>query len=209
MPGSDSEIDADFTDEILGSVSLLLKDLREGDPKAGLVLWNRYLPRLTALADRAFGGRRMGIADPDDAVQSAWISFWKKLDAGSLPAELKRDDFWNLLGLMVVRKARRQLRRESAEKRGQGKTVRDSELEGDAENRGLGQIAGGLNAADFDIHSEELLTLLDEECQRIALLRLLGHKTREIAEELGCTERKIQRKLELIRLKWNAWVENG
>lgn len=209
MAGSHDEGDADFAEEILGSVSMLLKDLRQGDQQAGLVLWNRYLPRLTALANRTFAGRRRGISDPDDAVQSAWISFWKKLDAGDLPSELKRDDFWNLLGLMVVRKARRQLRREAAVKRGQGKTVRDSELAGEAENEGLSQVAGHLNASDFDIHSEELLTLLDEECQKIALLRLLGHKTREIAEELGCTERKIQRKLELIRLKWQAFLEDS
>lgn len=194
---------------MIGSVSLLLRDLRTGDPQAALMLWSRYLPRLTGLAARTLAGRRIGPADAEDAVQSAWISFWKKLDAGDLPTDLKRDDFWNLLGLMVVRKARRQIRHERARKRGEGKVLRESELAADTQGRVLDDVTGELTAADFDLHCEELLTLLDEECRRIALLRLMGHLNREIAEELGCTERKVQRKLELIRLKWSALLADS
>lgn len=111
-----------------GSVSLLLHALRLGDANAALILWSRYLPRLTGLAEPTLAGRRIGIADAGDAVQSTWISFWKRLDKGRLPAQLKREDFWNLLGLIVVRKVRRQLRRERTAKRGCGQVVRESVL---------------------------------------------------------------------------------
>lgn len=190
-----------------GSVSLLLHDLRRGDSQAALTLWNRYLPRLTGLAERTLAGRRFGMTDAGDAVQSAWISFWRKLDNDQLPSPLTRADFWNLLGLMVVRKVRRQLRRETAAKRGGGRVVRESDRQSDGDGRGLDDWGARLSAADFDLHSEELLSLLDEECRRIAVLRLLGHVNREIAETLQCTERKVQRKLELIRLKWNCWLD--
>jgi RNA polymerase sigma factor (sigma-70 family) len=192
--------------EVLGSVSMLLQDLRKGDSQAGLGLWNRYLPRLTALAARTLAGRRVGVADADDAVQSAWISFWQRLESGAFPADLRRDEFWKLLGLIVVRKAGKQLRSERAAKRGAGKVVRASELASEPDGGRLDHVAQQLAAADFDLHSEELLSLLDEPCQRIALLRLMGYRTCEIADDLGCTERKIQRKLELIRLKWSVHV---
>jgi hypothetical protein len=56
--------------------------------------------------------------------------------------------------------------------------------------------------ADFDLHCEELLLMLDEELRTIAMLRLLGHTNRDIARQLGCTERKVERKLNLVRLRW-------
>lgn len=203
------EIPDTDSSQVLGSVSLLLQNLREGDPQAGLRLWNRYLPRLNALAAKALAGRRLGVADADDAVQSAWISFWQRLESGAFPSELHRDDFWNLLGLMVVRKAGKQLRSERAEKRGAGRIVRESELHADEPHNCLEHLASQLHTLDFDLHCEELLQLLDAECQQIALLRLMGHRTIEIAEELGCTERKVQRKLELIRLKWSVVVTDS
>jgi DNA-directed RNA polymerase specialized sigma24 family protein len=197
------ESDAD----LLGSVSVLLRDLRKGDQRAGLALWDRYLPRLTGLARRTLGTHRPGIADPDDAVQSAWISFWQRLDDGRLSQDLSRDDFWNLLGLIVVRKSRKQVRRELAEKRGGGQVRRESELAADSGGGPLDAAPAMPDARDLDLFGEELLQQLNEECRRIAVLRLMGHSTGEIAAEFGCTERKIQRKLELIRLEWSAAVE--
>ena len=63
-----------------------------------------------------------------------------------------------------------------------------------------------LPAEEFDLHCEELLDQLDPEQREIALLRLLGFRNREIADRLACTERKVERKLNLIRLTWeSAW----
>ena len=36
--------------------------------------------------------------------------------------------------------------------------------------------------------------------------KLIGNKNQEIAGKFGCSERKVERKLNLIRLKWEtAW----
>jgi hypothetical protein len=43
---------------------------------------------------------------------------------------------------------------------------------------------------------------LSDELREVAVLRLMGHSNREIAVLWECTERKIQRKIELIRLRW-------
>jgi len=60
------------------------------------------------------------------------------------------------------------------------------------------------------LHSEELLDQLDSELREFALLRLLGFRNREIADRLGCTERKVERKLNLIRLKWESvWPDDA
>jgi len=68
----------------------------------------------------------------------------------------------------------------------------------------LDEAAGQLPAQDFDLHSAELLDALDPDLRKIAVLRLFGHTNREIADAFACTERKIERKLHLIRLQWET-----
>jgi DNA-directed RNA polymerase specialized sigma24 family protein len=52
----------------------------------------------------------------------------------------------------------------------------------------------------------KLLDQLTPELREFALLRRLGFRNREIANRLGCTKRKVERKLNLIRLTWEgAW----
>jgi len=186
-----------------GSVSQLFEQLRAGDAAATQELWDRLLPRLLGLARKTLAGRPQQIADADDAVQSAFASFYQRARRGDFPGPLGRDDLWNLLGLFTVRKARRQARREGAQKRGGGKVVGEAALaRADGTPLRLDEIAGTLPAAEFDLSCEELLLQLDAELRVFAVLRLLGYRNREIADALRCTERKVERKLALIRLVW-------
>lgn len=61
-----------------------------------------------------------------------------------------------------------------------------------------------VSLTSFDIYCEEMLSRLDEEPRTIAVLRMLGHTNREIAAMLGCTERKVEGKLALIRSIWET-----
>lgn len=189
------------------SVTHFFRRLRAGDAAAAGPLWRHFFPRLTALARRTLAGRPTGAADADDAAQSAFATFCRRAADGQFSAG-GRDDLWNLLGVMTVRKARRQVRRELADKRGGGRVVGEAGLlRPDGSPLPLDEAAADLPAADFDLCSEELLASLPDELRGIAVLRLLGHLNREIAELLGCTERKVERKLALIRLRWEQ--DNG
>ena len=67
--------------------------------------------------------------------------------------------------------------------------------------RDLGlRLAGRIVAPDH----RAVLEQLEPEVREIAVCRLMGYRNREIAERLKCTERKIERKLQLIRLAWEA-----
>lgn len=189
-----------MSDEAVGSITQFYRRLKEGDSEAAAVLWRRFLPRLRGLARKTLGGRPQRVADADDAVQSAFISFFQQVEQGQLQPDLNRDDLWNLLGVITVRKSQRQVRREKAAKRGGGKTVGE-------ENLPLDQLIGQVPADSFDLACEELLLGLEEELRLIAVRRLLGYRNREIAAELDCTERKIERKLNLIRLVWREHLD--
>lgn len=193
-----------------GSVTRFFRQLQSGDAGAAEPLWDRYFPRLVALARKTLAGRAQRVADADDAVQSAFASFCLRVKDFEIS---DRSDLWNLLGVITTRKARRQTRRELAAKRGGGRVLGEAALQRpDGSPMLLDEAAGSgeLPEAEFDLHCEELLGRLDPELRDFAVLRLFGYKNREIAAMHGCTERKVERKLNLIRLEWEAeWPEEN
>ena len=180
-----------------GSITLLYQQWRQGESTSLGQLIERFRPRLLALANSTFGGRIPRIADAEDALQSAMISFWGQVEEGKFDEQLDRDDLWNLLGLITVRKAIKLNSREKAQKRGAGNVVTGVPLE---------EIVCDGADASLDVLCSELLEMLDADVRAFALLRLMGHKNREIADRLDCTERTVERKLQLVRVVWEEEV---
>lgn len=193
-----------------GSVTHFLGQLQAGDQRAAEKLWDRYCPRLLALARRTLSGQAGPLADADDAVQSAFVSFFRRAEQGGLDQQLHRDSLWNLLCTITVRKARRQLRRQRAIKRGGGLVRAETDLAGkDGNAFRLDEALADVATADFDLACVELLEALDEDLRPYAVLRLMGYKDRETAELLDCTQRKVERKLQLVRLAWQGQLDDS
>lgn len=176
--------------EALGSVSLLYEEFRKGDERAIAELWKRFLPRLTGLALK---GRDLRHADSDDVVQSAFLSFWKGAAGGQFDQPANRESLWNLRGVITVRKARKLIEREQTAKRGGGHR---------AENAATGPEPAGPDTVAVEAFCSDLFELLEDELQGFAALRMMGYSNREIAVLLDCSERKVERKLHLIRAVW-------
>jgi DNA-directed RNA polymerase specialized sigma24 family protein len=193
-----------------GSITQFFEQLRTGNHHAAEALWQRFFPRLLALAHRTLAGRAKRVADADDAVQSAFASFCLRVRAGDYEIG-NREDLWNLLGAITANKARMQTRREQADKRGSGRIAgEDALMRDDGSQLPLDEAATSVPTSDFDLHCEELLSQLEPELREFAILRLLGYRNREIAEMHDCTERKVERKLNLIRLRWQAaWPDQA
>ena len=185
-------------DDASGSITILYQQWRQGDSDSLNQLISRFWPRLLALAHSTLRGRVQRVADAEDALQSAMISFWGRVDNGGFEHEMDREDLWNILGLFTVRKAIKLQEREKAKKRGGGKVITGVPLENTAQ---IGSEAG------LDLVCAELLEMLDPDLRAFALLRLMGHKNREIADQFQCTERKVERKLQLVRAVWEQEVK--
>lgn len=178
-----------------GSITILYQQLRAGSDRALGDLITRFWPRLIALANSTLTNRLQRVSDAEDALQSAIISFWEQVGQGDFQHEMDRDDLWNVLGLITVRKALKVQEKELAQKRGGGRVVTGLSLDA---------APSAVSEAEFDVLCTELLEILEPDLRAFALLRLMGHKNREIADELGCSERKVERKLNLIRSIWGA-----
>ena len=74
---------------------------------------------------------------------------------------------------------------------------------------GIGQVPGGDPTPDFvaefiEQFDRRMTQLDDRELQEIATRKMQGYTSAEIAQQRDCTERTVQRKLQLIRTIWEA-----
>ncbi|MCA9155918.1 MAG: hypothetical protein KDA38_14070 [Planctomycetales bacterium] len=188
-------------------MTLLFQELCQGRADAMQPLWNHYFPRLMRVAGRTLADSPQRVAGADDAVQSAFMSFWRQAEAGRMTGNFHRDNLWAFLSVLTVRKARKQMRWECAVKRGGKLTRVDLDVAWDVDPSAAGEALQTLTPQEFDLYSEELLLRLDESLRPFAVLKLMGYTDLEIADRQGCTERTVQRKMRLTRLAWEAAIE--
>lgn len=191
-----------------GSVSLWLGRLRAGEQAAAQPLWERYFRRLVALARAKLKGGPRRVADEEDVALSAFDSFCRAAERGRFPQLADRDDLWHLLVVLTARKACDLLRREGRHKRGGGRTPDPGPARPD-EPDPLEQVLGREPTPEFAAQVAEecqrLLALLaDRELEEVALAKMEGYTTEEIARRQGRTTRTVERKLRLIRDIWQA-----
>jgi DNA-directed RNA polymerase specialized sigma24 family protein len=191
-----------------GSVTHWIHQLKTGDPAAAQKLWESYFQRLVNLARGKLRHAPRRAADEEDAALSAFDSFCRGAEQGRFPQLADRDDLWQLLVLITARKATRQALRERRRKRGGGQVHNASALaDGDAEGPAFADLIGrepdpGF-AAQVSEECQRLLGLLEtDELRAVALWKMEGHTTEEIAAKLGCAWVTVHRRLRLIRKRW-------
>jgi RNA polymerase sigma factor (sigma-70 family) len=199
----------------LGSVTHWIERLKTGDPDAAQKLWERYFQQLVALARQRLRGAPRRAADEEDVALSAFESFRKRAEQGRFPNLADRDQLWRLLLTMTVHKAQRLIEREKAAKRGGGRVLDEAALAGPASTgNGLAllQIIGSeptpQMAAQLAEECQRLLKVLgNDNLQTVAQLRLEGYTVEEIAAQLDCVPRTVQRRLRAIRKIWEQEEE--
>jgi RNA polymerase sigma factor (sigma-70 family) len=192
-----------------GSVTRWLGLLKAGDSAAAQPLWERYYRRLVGLARARLQGAPRRAADEEDAALSAFHSFCVAAEAGRFPRLDDRDDLWQILMMLTARKALRLLRQERRHKRGGGRVVTEADLDTDGdEEAGLAGLVGDEPTPEFAAQvAEECRRLLevlgDESLRMLAVARMEGYTTEELAERLGVAPRTVERKLHRIRELWS------
>lgn len=199
-----SDMDCNAT----GSITSIFQRLKLGEIDAAKQLWDRFFPRLVGLARKVLAGRELP-AGAEDAVQTAFFAFFQQVELGSFAANADRFLLWKLLSVMTVRAARKQRRWENAVKRGGGRTLYETDLNYlDTDFGSLDELFGDLAGPECDLISEELLNALTQDEREVAIMRLAGYTNAEIKQITGCSLRSVERRLQLIRETWRAYVES-
>jgi len=193
-----------------GSVTHWFEQLREGDSVAAQALWERYFPKLVRLAREKLRQVPCRVADEEDVALSALDSFFHAAREGRFPNLADRDDLWRLLLRMTAWKVVDMKRRETRQRRGGGRVRGESALGVQDSSRdppSLAEVIGDAPTPEFAATMAEqcrrlFARLADADLETIASMKLEGYTNREIAERLGCSVRRIERQLHLIRRKW-------
>jgi RNA polymerase sigma factor (sigma-70 family) len=191
------------------SVTGWIDQLADGNEQAARELWEHVSTRVCEFARQKLDPMTRRRYDENDAANSAFHSLCRGISDGRLEAK-DRNALWGLLAVITSRKISAQLRRVNRQKRGSGAVRGDS---GFAELGDAGINAVGSKQpppeelAEVAESCAQLLDALpDETLKKIVLLKFQGATNGEVAGELNCTQRTIERKLERIR---RIWTEAG
>jgi RNA polymerase sigma factor (sigma-70 family) len=186
-------------------------DAAERDLAARLI-WRRYFHDLLELARNNLNRRIRRREDEEDVLQSMYKSFCLRQQRGEFDLT-GRDALWRLLVTITLRKARNTAKKHGRERRDVARelTIADRDESGSA-HWALEQMdAAGPSPAEAALLNEalerRLEALADPELRQIALRRLEGYTNREIADQLDCTERSVERRTERIRSKWMSYTD--
>ncbi len=192
-----------------GSITHCIQLLKAGERTAAQQLWERYFQRLVGLARGHLRGTPRRAADEEDVALSAFESFYQRAECGQFPQLNDRDDLWQLLVVVTVRKAIDLVRHEGRPTRGSGRVLVLSELAG----------PGFEEVLDPEL-TPELAVQMAEECRRlygrlgddtlraVARWKMEGYTNAEIAAKLGCVPQTVERKLRTIRRLWAKEVSD-
>ncbi len=177
----------------------LMTRLRGGDSAAAAAVFDRFARRLVRLAGSRLPQALAAKLDAEDVVQSVFKSFFLRHADDRFTLE-SWDALWTLLTVLTVRKcghkvehfraARRDVRQESPAAAGSDSRPGHEPAAPDP------QPAEALLLAET---LEQVLRGLRDDQRPIVLLRLQGFLQREIAEQVGCTERTVERVLGNVR----------
>src|SRR5215471_17624785 len=88
--------------------------LRDRDSSAARELFQRFTRQLIAQAHKRFGSALKGKVDPEDVVQSAYKSFFRRYEEGKLEL-VGWNSLWGLLTVITLRKGAARVRYYRAE----------------------------------------------------------------------------------------------
>ena len=194
------------------SVTSWIAGLKQGDEDAARALWHRYFAQLVKLARQRLGQSPRRVADEEDVAVSVFKSLCEGAERGDFESLNDREDLWRLLAPITVRKAGQQIRRFTRQKRGGGQVRGDSVFvaaDGEEHNEGFDSLPGPEPTPEFLCQMAEehqrLLDRLEEPALRqIAMWKMEGYSTAEIATRLGITARSVERKAQRIRECWRS-----
>ncbi len=197
-----------------GSVTTWIGALKAGDNLAAQRLWERYFDQLVRLARKKLGGTSRRVADEEDVALIAFDSFCRAATRGRFPQLRDRADLWRLLVNITAKRAADQVNHLYRQKRGGGMRRKEADAAPDGTSSQvwqIDQVIGEMPTPEFAaLAAEEFQRLLDllnnATLRQVALWKMEGYLNHEIADQIGCSLRTVERKVQLIRAKWSQEV---
>lgn len=191
-----------------GSITQALTRLGANDEEAAYLLWSRFFRRLSQFAESRIFPQHRRLVSPDDIASQALMALVEGCREEKFSKVRNRDDLWQLLTLIAARRVINEQTCRQRQKRGNGRVATECDLNGTEVGQLTEFVRRDLSPEQFvqlkELLEELMLALPNEKLQAVAQARLGGFSAQEIASQLGCATRTVDRKLELIREIWRA-----
>lgn len=187
------------------SVSHWIDQVKSGDSLAAQHLWERYYLQLVKTARNKLAGRASAVSDEEDVAVSVFESFYRAAQTGRFPDLSDRGSLWRLLLKMSARKIVDQRRYDHRQRRGSKETTISIHDPFEADGAMI-ELIGDEPTPEFVVEMTEACDRLlnhlgDDSLRSIAIRKMEGYSNVEIASELNCSDRTIERRMNLIREK--------
>jgi DNA-directed RNA polymerase specialized sigma24 family protein len=192
-----------------GSVTRWIREAKAGDATAVQRLWEWYFHQLVKLCRKKLRSCPRRAADEEDVALSAFDSFCQRAANGQFPELQDRDDLWRLLVVIAARKAVNLAQHERRKRRDAGRVIAENVLQGaphELDAHGLERIISREPTPEFAALVAEqcdrlLANLEDDRLRQVAIWKMEGFSNEDIAQQLACSVRTVERKLALIRMR--------
>lgn len=192
-----------------GSITHWIGEVKEGNHEAAQNLWERYFSKMVRVARSQLSTSNRRVVDEEDVALSVFDKFCRAAESGRFPNLSDRDSFWRLLVKMTARKVVDQQRHQTRQRRGGGRVRGGSVFSGRErhdEQQVWAEVIGDSPSPEFvAMMSEQVERLLghleDPQLQQLLLGKMEGYSNKEIAKQMNCSERTIERRIKLIRAK--------
>lgn len=190
------------------SITQFLDGLKTGDSVAAQKVWERYFDQLIRLANQKLKSTPRRALNEEDVVQVAFENFFRQVQAGRFPKLHDRDDLWQVLAMLIDRKAKDQIKRINAQ-RADNHLVHGDSINVDPNQPPILEQAADLKptaATGIELaetFQAKLNELPGEPFRQVALLKLEGFTNKEIAKKLDTALRNVERRLSEIRKIWS------
>jgi DNA-directed RNA polymerase specialized sigma24 family protein len=182
------------------SVTRLIRAVQDDRASAVGPLLAVYFDRLVQLARRRLRDLPGMASYDEDVALRSFHSVYQRVRDPARPLHLSgRDDLWRLLATRTISRAIDLIRRH-----------RPGEVPGELDlEQLLTREPSPEDAAQIADECRRLLGLLgDPELRQIALWKVEGYTNEEIAANLDCVTRTVERKVSRIRLLWKHELED-
>lgn len=186
----------------MSTVSDWIRGLESGSESAANSLWQRYITELETLARNRLGRHPTSAVDEEDIAVSVFTCLCECVRRGRVQLA-DRTSLWALLVKITGDKVSDRIRFDTAQKR---MVYRDERLQSTSRNSRHEFVAVDASAEFLTALKDEVEDLIsnlpDETYVQIVQMRLAGWTNEEIARQLDCTIRRVQRKLKNIFDDW-------
>ncbi|MCC7423235.1 MAG: sigma-70 family RNA polymerase sigma factor [Planctomycetaceae bacterium] len=188
----------------------LIEGLRRSDDDVLREFYDRYDGALHLIVRRRLSPAFLRRFDSDDVVQSTLRTFFRRVQTGDLEMQ-QGQRLWNLLCAIALTKLREKVRFHS---RMQRAVQRECSLQrpSGAADLGSAPVVPACDPStdvDFADAFEAILKSLDEKDRVLVDLRLQGRSNQEVADELGVSDRTVQRMLTRLAEKFESVLRGG